>query len=114
MNSNETVTVTVKETKMLRTIITIGLALCLAAIVAGYIYYGMQMAKAPAVIDSSDTVTTELSPSAAEILTALEAATPDPSTDTSAIVEALENEVPANSENRTEVLRALGYPETAQ
>ncbi len=102
----------ITQAKVLRTIITIGLVLCLLAIVAGYIYYGMQVAKAPAVDTATNTaVTTEMSPSAAEILEALEAAPTASPESSKATVEALESATEtATPEEQKAILDALGYP----
>ena len=98
--------------KILRTIITIGLSLCLLAIVAGYIYYGMQVAKNPpvdTVVETSEIP--EMTPSAAEIFTALEAAPVTSPENITAVVEALtRSESAASAEERESILDALGYP----
>ena len=94
------------EAKHLRTIITIGLCLCLLAILAAYIYFGMKLASAPDV-PIEPVVEEPLPPDQAEILQALEAAPIVSNENTEAVVKALEAASSTSETDRQAILEAL-------
>jgi hypothetical protein len=100
-----------RQAKYLRVIITIGLGTILLGLVAAYIYYGMQLAKAPTA-DIVPVETTQVSEDerTRAILEALENAPTEPSANREEVLNALENAPTEPSANREEMLRALNYP----
>jgi hypothetical protein len=110
MNLEQRMEFETKEARHLRTIISIGLVLVLAGIVAAYIYFGMQFAKVAAPVDVPvEDINTDLSG-----LEAIEAAlqnapvaTPE---EMAEIEAALENAPVAETADLEAIQQALGQP----
>lgn len=102
---------TARQAQLLRYIITGGLFLVLFAIVAAYIYYGMQLAKQSDVVPVA-----EEQPGMSEdertraILEALENAPAEPTANVDEMLEALESAPTEPTADRDDMLRALNYP----
>jgi Na+-transporting methylmalonyl-CoA/oxaloacetate decarboxylase gamma subunit len=107
MNPEQPISINPREAKHLRTIITVGLVLLLVAILAAYIYYGMSLATKSAGTPEVPVAEVQMSPDAAEILKALEAAPAASPEDTEAVVKALETAPSASDAERQAILEAL-------
>ncbi len=100
-----------KEARHLRTIISVGLVLVLGAIVAAYIYFGMQLARETAPSDVLvETAPEETTPTIDAIEAALENAPLATPEEVQAIEAALEGTELASPEDVAAIQAALGQP----
>lgn len=109
MNPEQPINLQSKEARNLRLIIVVGLILVLLAILATYIYYGMQLAKQPAEVTPEEPVFSETD----RIIKALETAPLATPEQFEAVAEALESAPVQQPTNMDAMLEALGEPTSA-
>ena len=109
MNPEQPINAVARDARNIRIIITTGLLLVLGAIVAAYIYYGMQFAQHDEPMPVAEETMTP-TPDAEAIMAALESAPVASEEDANAVFEALEAADATPTADSAQVLEALDYP----
>ncbi len=110
MNPENPVQFSPREAKNLRHIIVMGLGLVFFAIIAAYIYFGMQLARQPVEDMVTESTPPSTAPTQQDILEALEKAPVASPEMAKSVEDALNDAEVAPSADPAEVLRALDYP----